>query len=386
MRSPWRFIGSRLFQAAVTYFLFLTLIFFLLELQPGDFSAALFGQTRLSAQQLQTIRMQMGIDRTPAEQYVRWMGGFLRGDLGVALSESSRPVAAVLAERLPRTAVLFLSATLLSFAVGFWAGKRLAWRRGTRFETVVTVGGVALYTVFTPWFALWMLWIFAYLLGIFPVGKFITYEIWGPAAPAAGTVFLEILLAGGAFLLLGFGVRRISARFPSGKRGWVQAAGFLVLAGVCAGYWGLTGQAVYVLDILRHLALPVLTLTLISFGGTMLLTRNSMLSVLGEDYIVTARAKGLTDGEIRDRHAARNALLPVLTTLMFALAFAVDGGVVTEAVFSWEGMGYTLIHAVEQSDVPLAVGALVVTGGLVLLAHLAADILYFVLDPRLRQA
>jgi peptide/nickel transport system permease protein len=143
-------------------------------------------------------------------------------------------------------------------------------------------------------------------------------------------------------------------------------------------------QAVYALDILYHMALPVFTLTLVSFGGTMLLTRNSMLEVMGEDHLLTARAMGLPDDVIRDRHAARAALLPVITTLVLALAFSFAGGVITESVFSWEGMGYTLMEAVTLSDIPLALGSLAVTGLLVLLAHLCADILYAYLDPRVR--
>lgn len=381
----WRFIASRLLQTIVTFLLFLTLIFFLLEAQPGDFSAVLFGDSRLTAAQLQTIRAQMGINRTPVEQYLHWMSGFLRGDFGVSLSEYPRPVLDILAERAPRTAVLFLTATVLSFSLGFWAGKLLAWRRGSRLEIAATVGGVALYTVFTPWFALWMLWLFAFLLRIFPVGKFITYEIWDAGAPSANTVFLQILLCGLVFPLFLWGFLRVTRRLSSTTLRPVRMIGLLVVAAAVAAYWVLTGQAVYALDILYHLALPVLTLTLISFGGTMLLTRSSMLAVLREDYITTARAKGLTESEVRDRHAARNALLPVVTTFVFAMAFAVDGGVVTESIFSWEGMGYTLIHAVEQSDIPLAVGALVLTGALVLIAHLVADVLYLMLDPRLRR-
>ena len=128
----------------------------------------------------------------------------------------------------------------------------------------------------------------------------------------------------------------------------------------------------------------MLTLTLISFGGTMLLTRSSMLETMREDYILAARAKGLPDSQIRDRHIARAALLPVVTTLVFSMAFSVAGGVITESVFSWEGMGYTLMEAVTLSDIPLAVGAMAFTGLLVLAAHLAADLLYALLDPRIR--
>jgi peptide/nickel transport system permease protein len=157
----------------------------------------------------------------------------------------------------------------------------------------------------------------------------------------------------------------------------------LVIAGVLL-YWVPSGLGRYALNILHHLSLPVLTLTLINFAGTMLLTRNSMLETLREDYITTARAKGLPDHVIRDRHAARNAMLPVVTTFVFSLAAAIGGGVLTETVFSWPGMGSTLIEAAQVQDVPMIMGGLVFVGSLTLLAHLVADVLYALLDPRIR--
>jgi len=132
------------------------------------------------------------------------------------------------------------------------------------------------------------------------------------------------------------------------------------------------------------MVLPVATLTLISFAGTMLITRNSMLETLREDYIMAARAKGLPEKEVRDRHAARNALLPVVTSFVFSLAFAIDGGVIIEAIFSWPGMGRTLLDAVLSEDLPLAIGAFVFVGVFALVAHLVADVLYVYLDPRIR--
>ena len=138
------------------------------------------------------------------------------------------------------------------------------------------------------------------------------------------------------------------------------------------------------LDIVKHMVLPVLTLTLISFAGTMLLTRNSMLETMREDFVMAARAKGLPERDVRDKHVARNALLPVVTSFIFSLAFAVDGGVITEAIFSWPGMGQTLVAAALSEDLPLAVGAFVFVGLFVLVAHLVADVLYAYLDPRIR--
>jgi peptide/nickel transport system permease protein len=151
-------------------------------------------------------------------------------------------------------------------------------------------------------------------------------------------------------------------------------------------FWFFSPAWPYVWDIAHHTMLPVLTLGLVAFGATMLLTRSAMLETLGEDYIMTARAKGLPDWQIRDRHAARNAMLPVTTALVLALAFVIGGGIVTETIFSWPGIGLLFLQAINVSDIPLAVGVLAITGVLALIGHLVADILYAVLDPRIRIA
>jgi len=379
-----RYVAERVGQIVFTYCLFLFLVFFLLEALPGNYLTAFFGESRLTAAQMEKLAVQLNLDAPPGERFLGWAAGFLRGDLGVSLSQYPRPVIDILAERAPRTLALFLAAAALSFACGFSAGKMLAWRRGGRSEAIATVGGITLYTVFTPWLALWLLWLFAFTLRLFPAGKFITYALWGEDAPSSNSVFLRMLLGVAAAAAAAWAIRRATDATPPRARRTARLAATAVVASVLCGYWILTRQAVYALDILYHMVLPVLTLTLVSFGGTMLLTRNSMLETLGEDYILTARAVGLPDDAIRDRHAARAALLPVVTTLVFSLAFSVAGGVITESVFSWEGMGYTLMEAVTLSDVPLAVGAMAFTGILVLLAHLAADILYAYLDPRIR--
>ena len=144
------------------------------------------------------------------------------------------------------------------------------------------------------------------------------------------------------------------------------------------------GLGVLALDILRHMVLPVATLTLISFAGTMLLTRNSMLETIREDYVISAQAKGLSEKQVRDRHAARNALLPVITSLVYSLIFAIDGSVIIEGVFSWPGTGMTLLSAVRSEDLPLVMGAMLFIGLFSLLAHVIVDVLYVYLDPRIR--
>ena len=380
------YLLRRIAQNVLTYFFFLTLVYVLIDAQPGDYANIYLGDPRLTPDQREILRARLGLDKPVLERYVTWLKSFARGDFGVSFSNYPRTVLAVIVERAPRTLVLFLSATVVSFYLGFFSGKVLAWRRGGFLEYSTTIGGVALFTVFTPWFGLMMIWLFAFILDLFPIGKFIDPVIWIDAPIEATAVFQRMLLTASVatigLILMLFLLRRVDPR----KRRLASLAGVgLVLAGILA-FWLPSGVAQYAGDILRHLVLPIATLTLISFAGTMLLTRNSMLETLREDYITAARAKGLSEKVIRDKHAARNAMLPVVTSFVFSLAFALDGGVITETIFSWPGMGLTLLRAAVSEDIPMAIGALVFTGALALTAHLVADILYAFLDPRIRYA
>jgi peptide/nickel transport system permease protein len=158
----------------------------------------------------------------------------------------------------------------------------------------------------------------------------------------------------------------------------------VAILGIFVGYWWFNPTGKYALDIGYHMVLPLATRMMIDFAGIMLLTRNTMLETLREDYITTARAKGLTERVVRDQHAARNALLPVVTSLVYAIAFSIAGGIITETIFSWPGIGLTLLEASQVGDIPLTIGCLMMLGVLALVAHFVADILYAVLDPRIR--
>ncbi len=384
------YIARRLAQNVLTLFLFLTILFVLLDAQPGDFGSIYLNDPRLTAEQRGILRTRLGLDKPVGERYLNWLGNFLQGDFGISFSNYPRPVMDVIAERAPRTLVLFLSATVVSFYVGFLAGKLLAWRRGGLLEYAATLGGVGLFTVFTPWFGLMMILIFAFSLDLFPIGKFIDPVIWREAAGdiTASSVFTQMLLTG-LIASIALSIWLVyTRRIDPIKRPRSQWLGVgVVLLGIVV-HWAFlsNGAGRFALDILHHLILPITTVTLISFAGTMLLTRNSMLETLREDYVLAARAKGLPEKVVRDRHAARNAMLPVVTSFVFGLAFALDGGVITETIFSWPGMGLTLLQAAQVEDIPMAIGALVFTGALALTAHLVADVLYAYLDPRIRYA
>ena len=378
------YLVRRTWQMAITLFLILTVTFLLVQAQPGDYASFYALNPDLPPDVREQIKATFGLDKPLWQQYLIHMKNTVTGDFGVSFGHFPRPVMDVLAERLPRTLVLFVTATGLSFYIGFLLGKAIAWRRGGLLEYAATISGTTLFTVFTPAFALMMIWVFAFRLGWFPVGKFLDPLVWRDTEVAANTVFGLMLVSAAVFLTFVFWVVLVVRRTENrGLRRMtlpILAAGALALALA----WAFSGIGHLALDILRHMVLPIATLTLISFAGTMLLTRNSMLETVREDYVMAARAKGLPDRLVRDRHAARNALLPVVTSLIYSLIFAIDGSVIVETVFSWPGTGLTLLEAVRSEDLPLVMGAIVFIGLLSLVAHLIVDVLYAYLDPRIR--
>ena len=378
------YLIKRAGQMVLTLFLIVTLTFFLVQAQPGDYATFYALNPDLPAEVRAQIKESFGLDKPLWEQYLVHMKNTVTGNFGVSFGHFPRPVMEVLAERLPRTAVLFLTATAVSFYVGFFLGKAIAWRRGGVLEYTATITGATLFTAFTPAFALMMIWIFAFKLGWFPVGKFLDPLIWRGAEVTANHVFSYMLATAAAFIVFAF--LTLFALQRTGRVGAMKLAMPALAVGACAIplAWALSDIGHLALDILRHMALPIVTLTLISFAGTMLLTRNSMLETMREDYVTAARAKGLPEKLVRDRHAARNALLPVVTSLVYSLIFAIDGSVIIEGVFSWPGMGLTLLEAVRSEDLPLVMGSMVFIGLFSLLAHVIVDVLYVYLDPRIR--
>ena len=384
-----KFIGRRTLQNLLVFVVFLSATFFLLQAQPGDISQQFLANPKITPEIREQFRERLGLTGSVWTQYLTYVKNFFTGNLGVSFSEYPREVTSIIGERLPRTLALFLFATLLSFWMGFKSGKIIAWRRGTKRETAMTTAGVFFQTVFYPWFALMMIWAFAFGLGWFPIGKFLTVETWlgAPDGVEANGVFnrmlLTTLIVGLVIIAVEIFGRRAKDRRSGKQMIW---AGRILLVGGLLIWWATAWgeQVPYALDIGWHLLLPTITLALIGFGSTMLLTRASMLETLREDFILTARAKGVPEKVIRDKHAARNALLPVTTSLVLSLAFLIGGGVVTETVFSWPGMGATLLSAAIQEDIPLVIGAFAFIAVLALVAHLIVDIMYMYLDPRIR--
>ena len=379
-----RYLLKRSIQILVTLFVFLSAVFFIVNAQPGDVTNFYALNPDIPPETRQQLQALFGVDEPLWKQYLVHVKNTFTGNFGISFSHYPRSVADVIKERLPRTIVLFATATVLSFYLGFALGKIIAWRRGGWTEYTGTIGGVTLYTVFTPWFALMMIWLFSFKAQWFPIGKFLDPVLWRDAPVDANSVFLRMIVTATAASLAIFAVFLITAKRRGHGARLTRIASVPVAALAVFAVWLASGVGYLAWDIVKHMVLPVATLTLISFAGTMLLTRNSMLETMREDFVMAARAKGLLEKDVRDKHVARNALLPVVTSLVFSLAFAVDGGVIIESIFSWPGMGQTLVSAALSEDLPLAVGAFVFVGIFVLVAHLIADVLYVFLDPRIR--
>jgi peptide/nickel transport system permease protein len=319
---------------ALLTIVFVTILnFFLFRVLPGDPAKAGARDPRMTAAAQQAIRERFGLDKpllinlgggNPFDsQFFRYFGNLLQGDLGISYN-FNRPGAGLLGEYLANTLLLVLAGEILAMLLGIALGVVAAWRRGTALDVAVL-----LFSLFT----------------------------W-----ALPTFFLGIIL-----LIIGSTVLHL------------PVAGIRTPGANYAGPWD------QIVDVGRHLLLPTVTLAVILLGQYMLIMRSSLLDVLSEDYILTAKAKGLRDGKIMRDHAMRNAMLPMITLIALTLGFTVSGSVLIESVFSWPGLGRAVFDAVSRRDYPMLQGAFLLITVSVVLANTLADLLYASLDPRVRR-
>jgi peptide/nickel transport system permease protein len=284
---------------------------------------------------------------------------------------------------------------LIGYMIGGEGSSRIFRVHGQMFEGEGVVETV-LWTVVIPILMVLAMMGLDIVLRYMPLNQFINPELWKNSPFSSQKVFLDLLWSG-LFIIAAYVIAlaaSIKQKTKTAKRRWfwtIMTIAFVVLA-----IWWINAKYVdprtmqvhymgkYAVDIIMHMVLPILTLTILSFAGSMLVMRDTMLEIIKEDYVTTARAKGLPDYVVRDKHAARNALLPLVTNFVISLGFTVSGGIITETMFSWPGMGMAYLEALRSQDIPLLVGLLVFTGIFVLFAHLIADILYAFLDPRIR--
>jgi len=315
-------VGQRLLAGLAVVLGVVTLTFVLLHLAPGDPIDIILGPTA-SADQVAAQRRILGLDRPLPAQFASWLGRFARGDWGTSIAKG-RPVRAILGAAWPATVRLVGLSLILSYLIGLAIGVVQAARSGSRTDTLLSVSSVTLFAVPGYWLALMLVLVFTY---------------WTQALPAFGAAGLDSdYLHGGSWLI----------------------------------------------DRLRHLALPLATLTLVGIGGAARFARGAMLETLSQPFIVTARAKGLTTTRVVGRHALRNALTPVVTLLGLSLPVLFSGAVFVEAVFAWPGVGRVLVEAVQARDYPVVMAATTVSAVLVVAGNMFADALAAWLDPRIR--
>ncbi|MFN2572450.1 MAG: ABC transporter permease [Gemmatimonadales bacterium] len=315
-------LGHRLLAAFGVVLGVAMLTFLLLHLAPGDPIDLMLGPTA-TPEQRAVQRQAFGLDRPLPSQFATWIGNFTRGDWGQSITKG-QPVRAVLGDAWPATVRLVALSLLLSYLLGLAVGALQAARSGSRTDTVLSVTSVTLFAVPGYWLGLMLVLVFTY---------------WARLLPA-------------------FGAAGFDADYLSGG-GWV-------------------------VDRLRHLALPLTTLTLIGVGGVARFVRGAMLDTLSEPFITTARAKGLTPRRVLMHHALRNALTPLVTLLGLSLPALFSGAVFIEAVFAWPGVGRVLVEAVQARDYPVVMAATAVSAVLVVAGNMLADLLAAWLDPRVR--
>jgi peptide/nickel transport system permease protein len=399
-----RFILKRSVSGLVILFLFLTFLFFFAQIiMPGDFVSHLAYNAGLSPEEVAEARAERGLDLPLWKQYYYWIRSLLNGQLGV--SYHNTPVSAFLMTALPVTVLVFFTGTLIAFSVGQWLGKMTAWRGTGGLSTSVTLGGIALYTTFPPWLTFLMLYFFARRLEglrtLFNLDT--TRNLWFNSTFTAQAVIWYMVLTIVVFLTLlavlnWLVYRRWRWRIP-------LIAHVLLFAVGSVGGWYALGFGPEAMDVVCLVTIPIATYALLSFGETMLIMRTSMVDTLHEEYILAARAKGLPERVVRDKHAARNAILPVLSRLVINLPYMLTGLAFIEYSFGiggqtgaslystltsvntayWRGMGSTLYSALFTQDIPLALGVLLFVGLMSLVARLVLEVLYVMLDPRLRR-
>ncbi|CAN7349332.1 ABC transporter permease [Microbacterium sp. LjRoot45] len=326
-RIPWRFLGGRAAFYLFTLWAAMTINFFLPRLMKGDAVDQYLARNRnVSPEAAEALRALLGLDTDKSlfQQYLDYWALLLRGDLGVSLLHGLRPVTEVIAGALPWTIGLVGFATIMSFLIGTVGGAIVGWRRGSRLDGLIPLT-TFLSTIPYFWLGLLAIALFSVNLKWFPIGK-------------------------------AYGVGVVPEWSPE-----------------------------FIGEVIHHGTLPALTIIIASLGGWMLGMRNMMLTVLDEDYITVAQAKGMPNRRVLWRYAARNAVLPQIQSFALSIGFIVGGTIVMEMVFSYPGVGKLLLDATNAKDYALMQGVFLVITLSVLVANILADVAYAFLDPRTRQ-
>jgi len=319
-----RYLGRKLGQAIVTIFAIVILNFILFRMMPGS-PERLLHNPHLGQEQLDALKARWGLDRPLIpDQLVAYLQATATGDLGVSIKFQNRPALDVISDFLWPTVLLIGLGEIVAIIIGLTVGAYAGWKRGGAVDRVGTGTSLILYSM--PYFVIGMPLIIIFAAGLH----------WFPTSGMSSTS--------------------------------ISSQGFLD----------------QVFDIGRHLVLPLATVSLGLIGSYSIIMRSAILETRSEDYMTTARAKGISDGRMLRSHAFPNALLPMVTIIAINLGYVVAGAITAEIVFNWPGLGTLTINALEERDYPVLQGIFLLLSIAVVIANLAADLLYGLLDPRVR--
>ncbi len=381
-----RYILRRGLGSLVTLLLFVTAIFFLVQIiVPADFTLQF--ALGMSPAQREALREELGLNLPLWQQYLNWMRDFFTGKLGTSFY--GYDVIEVLKVTLPMSMLIFLPGVALAYILGLRLGKFTGWRSPKLISNATTLSGLALFTSFPPWLA----WLIAYLvgrrLGVYrgfsgnPAGSY-DRQLWSqidlqPEAVASRMLLTLAVVVGGLAILNWLLVRRRARGIP-------MLVGLVLVGGISFLIWRTWGFGPQAMDLVNLAAVPMLTFVLLTFGETMLIMRTSLREHHNQEYVTVARAKGLPEQIVRDRHASRNAILPVFSRLIISLPFLLTGIVIIEDVLDWPGVGSTLFGSLYQQDMPMVMALFLLVGVVTLIGRLILEVVLATMDPRLRIA
>lgn len=331
-----RFLFSRLLLLVPTFIGVTIVSFGFIRLLPGDPVLLLAGERGVSEERYRQLMEQFGFSRPIWEQYLDYLGGVLTGDLGNSIV-TKKPVVTEFLALFPATVELALCAIVLAVAIGLPVGIFAAVRRGSVADQALMGTALVGYSMPIFWWGLLLIILFSGILQ------------WTPVSGRISLMFF----------------------FP-------QVTGFMLIDSLLSGQKGAFTSA------LSHLVLPSIVLATIPLAVIARQTRSAMLEVLGEDYVRTARAKGLAPSRVIGLHALRNALIPVITTIGLQVGVLLAGAILTETIFSWPGIGKWMVDSISRRDYPVVQGGLLMIAAIVMLVNLTVDMLYGLVNPRIR--
>lgn len=319
-----RYLALKAGGALTSLALVVVLGFFMFRIMPGDPAINMTRGRQVGAGEVERLRTEMGLDQPLLVQFFHFVGDLFTGDLGTSYVYR-RPVSELIMDYLGPTLLLTGIAAIISIVLGLWLGQKAAWRRGSWFDKIHSGLALIFWSVPTFWLGLLLLLVFGGMLHWFPTG--------GMSTPGAHDGGLD-----------------------------------------------------HAVDVAKHLVLPVATMVAVIYAQYLMVMRASVIEEMSADYLTTARAKGLREDLVRTRHAVPNALLPTVTLIFLTIGLLISGAVAVEVVFSWPGLGYLTFKGLSAPDLPLLQGTFVVLSAAVILMNFVADLVYRVLDPRLKAA